>query len=246
MKSNAPEFIRKIDWSMLRTQKGLLLEVQDGKIYTRDHNDAIEGILALIDALQDYAVEALDLNANDVYDFEVEDNETPQLSFHDRLDDETKEEYFARINAQTIFEMHIEGSMLYMDELMSADFIKSIVDDPEHAKVIKDNIRKNILNAVTLYPDSFKKDEHGNFTYDPEMYDYGYEISRYCSKIWLSGQTKTVYICPKCGGENVEYKTWTNPNSNETNHDHPMEEGDCFCNDCQCHDKLIQKQVPLT
>ena len=72
-----PEFIKKIDWSELRNQKKCLIAAIE---YFRtnkvpDIPDSLEGILNLIDALQDYAVdEAQIVKAIDAYDFE-EDSE---------------------------------------------------------------------------------------------------------------------------------------------------------------------------
>lgn len=66
-----PEFIKKIDWSELRNQKRLLLETINNDSVSPEHKEALEGILALIDATQDYAVdEAKIVNADDVYDFD--------------------------------------------------------------------------------------------------------------------------------------------------------------------------------
>jgi len=69
-----PMFIEKIDWSELRNQKRLLILAND-KLVDQEQKDAIEGILNLIDAVQDYAVDEMGMNSNDIYDFEQEDNE---------------------------------------------------------------------------------------------------------------------------------------------------------------------------
>jgi hypothetical protein len=249
-----PEFIKKIDWSELRNQKTELVKHID---YLRtDYSEAnriedkikladyLEGILNLIDAIQDYAVDDVKIiDAIHVYDFEVEDGEPIKRS--DKLEGETDEEYFARINAENIFQMRIEGVSLYMDEEISKEFIESIVDDKEHAAIIKDIIRRNILRDVMNDSNDFMRDSEGCLIYDSTMYDYGFAIEDYCRRRFLKGKTKTVYVCPDCGSEDVEYKTWTNPNTNETNHDHPMEEEDCYCNNCNKNVKLIQKEVPM-
>lgn len=70
-----PEFIKKIDWSELRNQKRSLIEVID---YIKTHNpyfyNDLNGILHLIDALQDYAVDdAKIIDSMHVYDFELEE-----------------------------------------------------------------------------------------------------------------------------------------------------------------------------
>jgi hypothetical protein len=74
MKKETPEFINKIDFTTLRTQKTTLLKVIDQLENDGNSNaDDLTGILHLIDALQDYAVDELDIPAMHVYDFELEE-----------------------------------------------------------------------------------------------------------------------------------------------------------------------------
>ena len=68
-----PEFIKKIDWSELRNQKNLLLGTINNNAVSPIHKEALEGILALIDATQDYAVDVMGMSSADVFDFEQED-----------------------------------------------------------------------------------------------------------------------------------------------------------------------------
>jgi len=70
---NTPEIIKKIDWTDLRTQKTLLLETINNKAVSPMHKEALEGILALLDALQDYAVDEMDIDPMHVFDYEQED-----------------------------------------------------------------------------------------------------------------------------------------------------------------------------
>ena len=79
----AEELIKNIDWSELRNQKRTLLENIDFiensgiEFENRDINEIAEdltGILHLLDALQDYAVDELGLDSTSVYDFEMEEN----------------------------------------------------------------------------------------------------------------------------------------------------------------------------
>ena len=80
-----PEFIKKIDWSELRNQKKILIDTIC-KIHENEGDtiqaDALEGILSLIDTIQDYAVDTAQIVRDiDVYDFEIEearDEETQQ------------------------------------------------------------------------------------------------------------------------------------------------------------------------
>lgn len=51
------KFNLRFDWRLLRTQKRLLVGLQSGKIVTNDQAEAVEGILNLLDAIQDQSVE---------------------------------------------------------------------------------------------------------------------------------------------------------------------------------------------
>jgi len=254
-----PMFIEKIDWSELRNQKTALVKhIEFLRIDQSEVNqikaknelaDYLEGILNLIDAVQDYAVDEMGMNSNDIYDFEQEDNElesggtmdghiAPERS--DLLEGETDEQYFARTNAKTIFEMHVEGTYLYENEIMSEEFIDSILKDEQHATAIKNVICHAILEDI----------KHGTITtleYNVEMYEYGYKIEDYCMEQFYKGKTKTIWVCPNCGSSNVQFKTWTDANTFQATKDEcPMEDEDCYCNDCKTHGKLITKEVPLT
>ena len=75
-------YVNKIDWSELRNQKRTLLETinyvdeVDIEIGEREPIDTVNyltGILHLIDALQDFAVDELEVNPIHVYDFEDEE-----------------------------------------------------------------------------------------------------------------------------------------------------------------------------
>jgi hypothetical protein len=145
-----------------------------------------------------------------------------------------EEEIFASENAETIFQMHIEGTFIFDEEStgMPEAFVKSIVDDPEHAKAIKDLIRRDILNDYKVNPDNFDR-ENGKLTYDATMYDYGFAIEEYCKKLWNKTQLVQKWCCTNCGGQNVEIKKWVNPNTNEVGTDCEDETG--WCSDCEEH-----------
>ena len=70
-----PEFIKKIDWSELRNQKkSLIAVIENLKTNKIPLSDDLEGILHLIDALQDYAVDDVKIiDSIHVYDFEEEE-----------------------------------------------------------------------------------------------------------------------------------------------------------------------------
>ncbi len=59
-------------------------------------------------------------------------------------------------------------------------------------------------------------------------------------------KTKQLWLCPNCGSDNVEFKVWANANTNEVSDtDAPMEDEDCYCNDCKEHGELILSDVKL-
>jgi len=69
-----PEFIRKTDWEMLRKQKlSLINTVEHENDLTQEVRDDLEGIIGLLDALQDYASD--DLGMGDKFIFNIEPEE---------------------------------------------------------------------------------------------------------------------------------------------------------------------------
>ena len=75
-----PEVLKKIDWAELRSQKEGLLktidEIEKFKNPSEESNERIgelNGLVALLDALQDYAVDEIGVPELYVFDLEVED-----------------------------------------------------------------------------------------------------------------------------------------------------------------------------
>lgn len=68
----APEFIKKIDWELLKKQKQSLIAIIEWNKLPLLKDD-LEGILSLIDATQDYAVDELGLDENVVFDLDKEE-----------------------------------------------------------------------------------------------------------------------------------------------------------------------------
>lgn len=61
-----PQFIEKIDWASLKEQKEMLVVLSNhnlGEIVS----DHLDGIISLIDSIQDYAVDEMGLNENKVF-----------------------------------------------------------------------------------------------------------------------------------------------------------------------------------
>ena len=65
-KKMIPEWIQKIDWKLLKEQKSILFDIiQD--IDDAEKVNALEGIIYLIDAMQDYAVDELEIDEQTVF-----------------------------------------------------------------------------------------------------------------------------------------------------------------------------------
>ena len=177
-----PEFLKNIDWNMLRNQMASLAAVTE---YYRNNKvpfipEHLEGILALLEAMHDYAIDDVEIS-------EAVEEEQAYVKLIN-TPDESPEQIFARNNAQIIFEIAIEGDALYNDPDNPApkEFIEATVDDSFHADIIKARMREAIYKDVTKFPKDFKRDENGDFTYDAEMSDYGFLIGQYCKEIYPS------------------------------------------------------------
>jgi hypothetical protein len=75
---NFPDFIARVDFSTLRTQKKSLIEMIDdmekknAEYYYNELSD-LNGILNLIDSIQDFACDVMGMNPIDIFDFELEE-----------------------------------------------------------------------------------------------------------------------------------------------------------------------------
>jgi hypothetical protein len=233
---NVPKFITNIDWGMLRTQKRLLLETINNDAVDPEHKEGLEGILYTIDALQDYAVDdAKIIDGIHVYDFELEEER----------DASTPEENFARDSAQRIFDELCESDGFHTDDEMPEKFISSIMADHWHADIIKAKIRNQILNDLKAHPVLFDISETTKeLQYDGDMReDYEGLVTAYIREIFNQGKTKNVYLCPHCGSDNVESKSWVNPNTNEVKDSDTGD--DDYCNDCGQHGQLLYQSIPI-
>ena len=69
---DTPDFIQKMDWELLRNQKRILLEEtidmeKKNAEYYKPVTDAFDGIIHLLDAIQDYAVDVLGIGEKVVF-----------------------------------------------------------------------------------------------------------------------------------------------------------------------------------
>ena len=175
-----PEFMKAIDWNMLRHQKTSLIAVKGyyEKMKVPFIPEHLEGIISLLDAMHDYAIDDVEIS-------EALEEEQAYVKLVNTID-ESPEQKFARTNAQLIFEIHIEGDALYCDadNPCPREFIEKTVDDSFHSDIIKARMRQAIYSDVTKFPKDFKRDANGDYTYDAEMSDYGFLIGEYCKEIY--------------------------------------------------------------
>jgi len=73
VKPQIPEFLAKMDWKLLRKQKLLLLATINNDAVDPEHKEGLEGILCMIDAMQDYAVDDLGIDEAEWDDLEIEE-----------------------------------------------------------------------------------------------------------------------------------------------------------------------------
>jgi len=72
MADKALSLIKNIDWSELRNQKRTLINIRN--VAEHHLTSDLEGILSLLDNVQDFAVDELGVKEIDVYDFDDEDS----------------------------------------------------------------------------------------------------------------------------------------------------------------------------
>jgi len=125
------------------------------------------------------------------------------------------------------------------------DFIDGILDDPEHAKTMKEQIRMSVLEHVTRDPKYFTHPD-GEYAYTaPDTYDHSYVMDSYIETQYMKTQKETVYQCTECEGRNVQVKAWVLPNQGMKYVDE-VNEGDelGWCEDCQMNVYVETAEVP--
>jgi hypothetical protein len=206
-----------------------------------EFEDDLDGIVHLIDDIQDFAVDKLGYNANEVYDFEDEDPDYHPEPLWQPDSNEPDEQKFAREMSDLIYEIHREASYLYDHEDMPEEFVETILNDPANVQACKELIRKDILDDLRLDPDKFHRDETNKLRYDESMFDYGYVIEGYCLEKFYEGKTKEAWLCPHCGSDNIKVKVWAKPNSGmltDVDDAYPIN-NECHCLDCEQDGKAI-------
>jgi hypothetical protein len=178
-----------IDFNELRNQKRTLLALIDDKCLEGrivQITDDLNGIVQIVDSIQDYACAELNYDPKDVFDLTDEnlDYYPEPLSDGGTIDghihpDEPEEETYAREMADIIYDLHRD--CLYDYEAMSEEFVETILNDPANVQACKELIRKDILDDYAKDPDQFQRDPADNkLRYDESMFDYGNVIEGYC------------------------------------------------------------------
>lgn len=221
--------VTHIDFSDLRNQKRELLKVIRERNQP-DGEDDLDGIVHLIDSIQDFVCDVLGYKEHDVFDLDMDD---PDYHPEPLYTNEPEEQKFAREMSEVIYENHRESEYLFIHEDMPEEFVETVLNMPENVQACKELIRKAILKDFANDPDQFTRDENNMLRYEDNMHDYGYVIETYCLEKYYEGKTKHVWICPNCGSDNVELKRWHNPNTNKIGVDCEDDEG--WCGDCEEH-----------
>lgn len=71
-----PEFIKNIDWKLLRKQKKLCLKfIARGYELGHKTPDAVQGLIHLVDAIQDFACDEMGLSEEEVFNLTSNEDE---------------------------------------------------------------------------------------------------------------------------------------------------------------------------
>lgn len=126
-----PEFIQKMDWVNLREQKEILLSIISwNKVPLL--NDNLQGIVHILDAIQDYAVDVAGYSETDVFLFDTDDQkeEVPEniwSEIHSIYEEEgivfidAWLTNFGNENGTVIAKIHSNGNVEYIDERAKTD-----------------------------------------------------------------------------------------------------------------------------
>jgi hypothetical protein len=73
LKKSAPEFLTKIDWKLLREQKIMLLKCQKYRHFNYKDEEYLQGIINLIDSIQDYAIDEMGISDKEIFNITSEE-----------------------------------------------------------------------------------------------------------------------------------------------------------------------------
>jgi hypothetical protein len=165
----------KIDFTDLRTQKGVLLVIIDELEKKQDIRfEELNGILHLIDSIQDYAVDVLGVPEMMVFDLDVEENREA----------EKPEVRFVRESTDRIFDELCESDGFHQDDYVPSIFIEEMMTNEMHKAIIKSKIREQMLEDLKNHPVLFDITETTKeLQYDGDMReDYEGLVTDYIRK----------------------------------------------------------------
>lgn len=127
------------------------------------------------------------------------------------------------------------------------NFINKIVNDVEHIEKMKKIIYKDIVHHLTQSPDNFKN-EKGEYKYQPDMYDFAFAfvVDNYIEQLYEDKHcTKTVWVCPDCGSDNVQTKMWVNVNTNKVDGQTMEDYDEYYCEDCKNYISKVSEAIMM-
>jgi hypothetical protein len=153
---------------------------------------------------------------------------------------------FAKAMSEQLFEMRGEDLMnetLYHEDqygdnqVISQEYIDTVLYDPAHSEAIKERIRLAVLADVQQHPDDY--DMCGDdYVYSGNIYTHAYVLDHYIQEQYPKDHPEfhTVFQCSNCGSDNVQVKAWVRPNEGAKLVDYLTDQvTDGFCDDCQQH-----------
>jgi hypothetical protein len=158
MKKETPLFLTKIDFTDLRSQKTTLLNVIDGFEKSNVNTDDLKGILNLIDALQDYAVDEMGIPEMQVFDFELEEERDMTSKKEPKL-------YFKIVQSGYNKELEREEIQIHAGENGNLMIVKT----DEGFVVDAFDIGGNNIDTMAVWEDDINPDVEEEF-YAPENF----------------------------------------------------------------------------
>ena len=205
----APEFLLKMDWELLKKQKQDLMKAMTIVVCNDAPNsiilDSLEGILNLIDAMQDFAVDAMGVDEDIVFDLDKEEYAM------------TKEIRFAKAMSELLFTMRNESDANVDD--VSKERADAIAADPVHITEIKLRIFKHVYEDVCNFPQNFQiNEETGEYEYTTDVYDYGFSYDNYIENLVEKERQSKL---------KTKYKVWIEVERIDTDEEGNEEYSDC-------------------
>lgn len=162
-----------------------------------------------------------------------------------------KIEAFAVAMSDLLYEIRSESEIIDCLETPNTGtsvpetFIDATLDNEEHVKKIKEEIRLDVVHHLTQSPDDFKNDK-GEYEYQTDIYDYSAQLDAYVERLYEdTNETKSVWVCPECGSDNVQAKMWVNVNTNNVCGEAMEDDDEYYCEDCKNHIGKVSEEIMM-